>query len=306
MAFAHASAHEFDDGALHGVLGGGVVGDGVALGLGGAVFRRHVGAAADVHGEGEAGFFGQRPDGFVALVEVGTAGGGGAGDAAAAEAELDDAGEFLGCGGGVLDRDCGQAVEATFGGGGVVVQPVVVVLLQGDEEIGVGKAEHGEEAGVEELGGEAVHVLVFVAVGAVHESFAHSGVAAVEERHEFRVFHVRHVGLVAGLAAERFVAGEARGGHAHAGHAHASHAAFGHDDGIDLIAHVHDARGGVAEAVGEAREHVATFHDVRIRGNRLHGTPKIVPSQKPNPISLLAALVVSPHRHLQRGGWPAA
>ena len=262
MAFADAAAEELDDGALHGVLRGGVVGDGIAAGLGRPVFRRHMRAAADVHGEREAGFFRQRPDGFVAVVEVGAAGGRGAGDAAAAKSELDDAVQLFGGGGRVLHRDRGEAEEAAVRGRGVVVQPVVVVLLQRHQEFRVREAEHGEKAGVEELGGEAVHVLILVAVGAVHQPLAHSRIAAVEERHEFRVFHVCHVGLVPRLATKRLVAGKARGCHAHAGNADAPHAALGHDDGIHLIAHVHDARRLVAEALGKAREHVAPLDHV--------------------------------------------
>ena len=60
--------------------------------------------------------------------------------------------------------------------------------------------------GVEELRGKAVHVLVLVAVGTVHESLAHARVALVEQRNQLGVLHVRHIRLVAGLAAERFVA----------------------------------------------------------------------------------------------------
>ena len=73
---------------------------------------------------------------------------------------------------------------------------------------------------------------------------------------------MRDVRLVPRLAAERLVAGKARGSHAHAGNADALHAALGHDDGIHLIAHVHDARRLVAETLGKTGEHIAPLDHV--------------------------------------------
>ena len=164
-------------------------------------------------------------------------------------------------------------MQPTVGCRGVVVEPVVVVLLQRDEQRGVAEAEHAEEAGVEELGREPVDILVLVAVGTVHESLAHARVALVEQRDQLGILHVRDIGFVPGFAVERFVARHARRRHAHAGDADPAHAVGGDHDGVHLVADIHDARCLVAETVREAREHVATFHDVRIRRDRFHGSP---------------------------------
>ena len=75
---------------------------------------------------------------------------------------------------------------------------------------------------------------------------------------------MRHIGLVARLAVERFVARQARRGHTHAGHAYPAHAVGRDDDGVHLVAHIHDARRLIAETVRETREHVAALHDVRV------------------------------------------
>ena len=186
MALADAAAHELDDGALHGALRGGVVGDGVRAVARVAPFLRHVGVASDVHGEREPGLLGPRPDGLVDLVEVGRVGGRGTRDAAAPETHLDDAVDLRSGGFRVLHGNRRETEQAAVRGGGVVVEPVVVVLLQGDQKRRIGHAEHGEEARIEELRGQSVGILILVPVGAVDQALAHAGVATVEERHQLR------------------------------------------------------------------------------------------------------------------------
>ena len=105
---------------------------------------------------------------------------------------------------------------------------------------------------------------------AVHETFAHARVAAVEKGNQFRVLHVRDVGLVAGFAAQRLVARQSRCRHTHARHAHAAHASSRDHDGVHLVADVHDARRLVAEALRKAGEDVSSLHHVGIRRNGFH------------------------------------
>ena len=127
-----------------------------------------------------------------------------------------------------------------------------------------------KKPGYRKLCGQAVGVLVFVTVRTVDEAFAHAGVAAVEQRHQFGVLHVRYVGLVARLAGQGLVAGQPRRRHAHARDAHAAHAAGGYDDGVHLVADIHDPGCLVTETLGEPGEYVASLHDMGIRRNGFH------------------------------------
>ena len=108
---------------------------------------------------------------------------------------------------------------------------------------------------------------------AVHQSLAHPRVALVEARDQLRVLHVGDVGLVAGLAVERLVAGQAGGGHAHAGDTDPAQAVGRNHDGVHLVADVHDPRRLVAETLGETGEHVAALDDMRVGRDRFHGAP---------------------------------
>ena len=81
------------------------------------------------------------------------------------------------------------------------------------------------------------------------------------------------IGLAAGLAVQRFVPCQARRRHAHTGDADAVQATRRDDDGVHLVADIHDTRRFVAKTVGQAGKDIAALHNVRIRGNRFHGSP---------------------------------
>ena len=188
-------------------------------------------------------------------------------DAAALEAFLDDPPEFLHGGFGVLDGNGRQAEQAPVGGAGVIVQPIVVVLLAGYQELRVLEAEEAEEAGVEELGVDAVFILILVPPGAVADAGAQPVVAFGEDALRFFVAHVVHFRLVAGAPLQRDAVALAHAGEAHAP-AHAARPFGRNDDGVVYRAGAYYARRVVAEALDQASEHGLGFNDVRIGGNR--------------------------------------
>ena len=98
---------------------------------------------------------------------------------------------------GILDRDRREAVQPAVGRVRVVVQPVVVVLLARHQEFRILEAEQSEEAGVQELGVDAVFVLVLMPVGAVANARGQAVVALRQDALRLVVAHVVHFRFVA-------------------------------------------------------------------------------------------------------------